>query len=370
MEPITLLKIVRQRVPWTTIKPALAELQLPLGHGWDGTIINIIEAFTYKPNLASATIPPIKSKFEEHLFCGEKLLKLYDVDEVVCNDLIKAFSEIDIPESTFKESYPFPLSEEQLSEQQGSIELVNVIQEKQRIKLLFASSQYYEEQVTLHSNDLKEDVVSEFGLQDQTEIVAKRKKFRQFYDVFVIDPAQKIIELRFDWGVGMNTKDAKAAIIKLIRKFNELCSEQLGCAFQLGDPINVFPLVRKLYNDDTVGRVCELGFTVNSGSVKQEKLRRFNTDIRTEEFHKGGKEAVDGQLDPYRLAIDWSEMESLKLETRPELVLKGTQRCLSKPSEHKLTDSLILNCYTQQEFDFIVDILLCNLKDNDTESKK
>jgi hypothetical protein len=55
----------------------------------------------------------------------------------------------------------------------------------------------------------------------------------------------------------------------------------------LGTPVNLFPLIDTLYRSNE-GRVVELGFGTTTASLKHERMRRTQTCLRKETYHKGG----------------------------------------------------------------------------------
>lgn len=361
------LQQIRRRVPWTTIKPTLQRLGLPLGHGWDGTIQNIIELFRQEPSKEPQCMSAIVSHYKEHLYCGEKTVRFYVLSPLDCTTIFDALKKLSIPESLFSDNYPFAAPNDQIEDLVDTIELVNTEVNSSAIKMLFCSVRNYEEVVTLDIKDLHDNVVSEYGLSDQAEITIKRNRVRQFFDAAVVNLANNTIELRIDWGAGMNQKDASKAIAALRRKVRDLIGDITVLSPEMNMPIDLFPLIPSIYKNNKIGRVCELGFTVNSGSVKQEKMRRHTTDIRTEEFHKAGHDAVEGQVSPYRLAVSWDEQSGEPSITKPELDLKGTLAHLSNPNKG-LWDANILNCYSEKEFNFIVDVMFKSLSRNEEQS--
>lgn len=369
MKTLTLLEGIRKRVPWYSMRPVFKALELPTGQGWDASIVKVISEIEANPTLDEQLSEHLVRYYEEQLQCGEKLVQLYLIDKDVASTLYSSLTSYDVPDSSFLTSFPVPLTEEALIELKDKPTLVKVLTSSTEIKLVLCTAREYEEQVQLHASDLKPEVVSDFDLTDKVDIVVKRKRVRQFFDVVSINKETGILQVRVDWGLGLKASEARKSFLMTLKKFKELSKEATSSPLELDLPLNLFPLVNELYADNTVGRVCELGFTVNSGSVKTEKLRRSDTDIRSEKFHQAGREAVDGQLSPYRLAIEWRLHEGNVDETRPELSLLGTIRHLNNPNKTLLNEALVSKCFREEDFCYILGVIMNRLLDGIEDEK-
>jgi hypothetical protein len=68
---------------------------------------------------------------------------------------------------------------------------------------------------------------------------------------------------------------------------------------------NLFPLIATLYNQAD-GRVLSLGHSTGTRSVKDEKMRGRNLDLREELFHKSGLLAI-GRTDAFSICKQWDK---------------------------------------------------------------
>lgn len=68
---------------------------------------------------------------------------------------------------------------------------------------------------------------------------------------------------------------------------------------------NFFPLIATLY-EQADGRVVSLGHSTGTRSVKDEKMRGRNLDLREELFHKEGLRAI-GRTDAFSISKEWDK---------------------------------------------------------------
>lgn len=359
---VTILNVMRSKIPWGTMRPILDQLRIPKSHGWDSTISKLNEMLASSNDLAllEETKENLKGAYSEFLYCGEKDLRLYKLSVDQTAALKDAIDSLIIPQSDFSKTYPYPISED-LQRTTGK-DLVPTqktnLQEKPSI--VFCSVRSFDEVIPLSNSTLKDETLTQYAIDEESEVFVKRKARRQFYDVLSLNLSSNILEIRLDQGSGMGKSSKNSAHKDLTAKIEELISSSIGDKVTVSTPINLFPAVDSLYKSNT-GRVCELGFTVNSGSVKSEKLRRHDTDIRTEQFHKGGRDAVDGQLMPYRIAVVWNFRSNALDECDPELNLPGTKKSLSSPTTVPLQNATISGCFYEEDFSSIVKELTNNI---------
>jgi hypothetical protein len=147
----------------------------------------------------------------------------------------------------------------------------------------------------------------------------------------------------------MLSDDRYHAFLQIIDALNLQINNALEIDSILAEPVNLFPTISNLYESDE-GRVCELVFTTDGGSIKHEKMRIRNVDLRVEAYHEAGKKAVD-HITPYRLAIRWNFVDSNKVKTEPELLLPGNVRSLSV--NQRLEEAIIEKCSSKEDYDFV-----------------
>jgi hypothetical protein len=359
MESAQILNGFRQRTPWQTMKAILKANTLPVGQGWEKTI-NLLQAYsTLQRNWPNKYLT-LHKQYKEHLSVGEKALQFFKLDKQHIEKLIDFFLSYEPEETPFHETYPFPLKQEQLKDINSAPMLVSIENQDSYIALVFCSKRVSIKQEAIGFESLNEDAKKDFASFDK--LIAFKKEIRQCFDVVAISKEGDNVEVRIDIFNQMNSSDEKGvAFYQTIYAFNSLVEKVLSIDSILKRPINLFSLIDNLYSS-TEGRICEIGFTTDEGSIKSEKMRRTKGDLRTETYHKAGKLAV-GYIGLYRLGIIWKTPLSDVVETEPEVLLPGRVSALSVP-QPQLDYLLITNCSGSIDYNLIMSILLKYLEDD------
>jgi hypothetical protein len=362
MQSIEILRELQKRIPWSSMKTILQSNNISFGNGWDATIGKISESILSEPNEEIRVKNILSDYFEKHILCSEKAVSFYQVDNNELATLCESIRNTNIDSDVFGRTYPFPLSSLQLKESAGTMEITRCSLSNTQLKVVICSSRYYEASVQLELGDLTNEAIEEHSLQGFSEIVAKKKLIRQFYDIISIDLNTGLMQLRMDYGLGVSPREFLKATKQVKDIFSLYFGKILRVAPKIDGPINLFPLVSTLYDNATEARVCELGFTTNSGSVKLEKMRRQPIDLRSEAYHCGGKEAVDGQLSIYRIALTWILRDGQVDESQPELLLAGRLKCLSDPTDF-LKNAIFSKILDERDYNFLIDEIVSHLND-------
>lgn len=134
--------------------------------------------------------------------------------------------------------------------------------------------------------------------------------------------------------------------------FNKLVEEKLGIEKLLKEPINFFPLINNFYMSNDEGKIINLSFTTDEGSIKSEKMRKDKVDLRLETYHKAGKNAVH-HITPYHIAILWDFKILERIKNQIELILPGKLYSLSSTNP-RLEEVIIEQCIVLEEYNFIL----------------
>src|SRR5262249_52489589 len=109
------VRSMRDRMPWPVGQRLLRENGLPRGQGWDKTV----ERLTDPEVDYSDKEEVLEDALKEHLLCGEKLVRFYEVSKKASTEMMDTLADASIPESPFKDAYPALLPESDLEEQSG-----------------------------------------------------------------------------------------------------------------------------------------------------------------------------------------------------------------------------------------------------------
>jgi len=359
IEPIpTLMKLesilseLRNKVPaWRPMRALLKANGFPVSSGWDTTISKILK----HQELETEDVPSVEilEKFLTQLIIvNDKTVSVYQ-DGVDLEELNTQLSEL-VPEKTpFSEVFPYSVSKQRLLDCDEEPTLTKTIVKDDGCYLIFCCKRTFVERIQLDSDyfeSIGKEVLSGFD-----EIIGKRTITRQFFDVVHINPATNQIDIRIDYGKGINAKEIQIAMERVAGKFSQIAHDLAGVKVCNIDA-NLFKAVYNLYDSD-IGRVCEIAFECNNESVHHERYRKERKDIREETFHVGGKGAV-GDINPYRLAVAW-DLKYRDEGVTPELMLAG-RRAMLREAFPLLRVAFIENCLTLGHFNFILDKLITN----------
>jgi hypothetical protein len=345
-----LIDILRHRVPWAVMKPLFQHHQLKKGRGWEDTISKLEDFAASKNQEKESLLIGILSKiYQEHLIVGEKTTRFYWEKQDKVKQLINALLSYDIPDSSFSKSYPYPLEENELSDLKTEVYLVKILKQHEKLLLVFCSKRHIKERVEIIPEQQDSEVKE--ALAEFYEVIGFKKYDKQFFDIIVLNPKTNTIEVRIDISSNISSEDKEICFRQVKIKFQELISELTNEQYKLDNAINLFPAINQLYRSNE-GRVCELAFTTEGSSIKHEKMRRRHECLRTEAYHQGGSQAVDGQISAYRIAATWEHRTNATLVTQPELLLPGHHSMLN--TNAPLTDATITNCAGIADYDFVV----------------
>lgn len=334
-----ILDAMRKRMPWPVAREILAERRVPVGHGWQKTLEKCKAFKMTAPELQALT-----NAFREHLLCGEKIVRYYALNNKDIKILKDYYSGARVPQSEFSAAYPLVLTDKKLKATTIAEPKITAIEElKDGIAVLFSSVKVIEEKTDLpvHSVKILNDLDTGFS-----KIIGIAYRRFQAFDVLWIPKRGNYISIRTDiiGNLGPSVQQAAQERISAI--------VQADTGVNLFEPFNLFPVIDKIYKSHGEGTVVELAFVTGTSSLKHEKMRLKTTCLRTEQYHKGGKAAVNGKITPFKIGIRWAPRKG-NLAT-PELGIFGnfTMTMEAAPAVY---DAQFTGCNGAKEFNAIDD---------------
>lgn len=341
---------LRHRVPWAVMQAVLKHHNLKKSNGWEGTLPKLEETFEAKNSQEQQIFfELLLNIYHEHLIAGEKSVRLFQETQSKIQEIINLFKSYNIPDSLFKENYPYLLESNELQNIEEGVYLANIIDLEGKLLLFFCSKRHSSERVEISLNDVQ------FKLGEFSEIFGIKEYDKQCFDIVILDPLMNRVEIRLDTGSNVSTDERRAGFFQIQQQFQKLTTELMDVEYTLEKPINLFPAIDKLYRSKE-GRICELAFTTETGSIKHEKMRRRHECLRKEPYHLGGSAAVDGNIATYKIAATWEYIIEATLITQPELLLPGYSRMLSQPNI-TLDNAIISNCAGFADYNFVTEKL-------------
>lgn len=347
---------MKKRMPWSVGRAVLREVGLPTSMGWDKSIEKIAA------DNHGQKEPQLLDALEEHILCGEKFTKIYEVSKTEHTEAQEFFADADTTDSPYASAFPLPLPDGEMEKLDGTPILTRVIKNDDGIGGVFCNWVKITTREKIQVSEYTDDP-SRFTSQFD-EIVGLKFENVQLFNVVWVPHGSPAVEVRTDYPDGMKTDEAHAIQSTVRRTFNDLMS------FEIDNPIDLFGLLEAMYNDVDEGQVVELGFTTTTASVKQEKMRKPNTDLRTEKYHMSGKNGLGTPIEPYRMSIRWPRFQD-DLKLVPELTLAGTARGRSNmntPGAVGISGASIRNCAGRADYEFVVQRIRHHLAAQSSES--
>lgn len=345
-------------MPWGVARVVLRSAGLEAGQGWERTIAK------YKEVDISEFEGRLLDALEEHILCGEKFVKIYNIDETEHRKLQDYLSAVEVGDSDFSSVYPLMLDDAQLQATDGSPSLVRIIKNSDGIGAVFSNAVKLTSRETISVEDYTDQPERLLAAFD--EIVGLKYKTVQLMSVAWVPHEHQCVEIRTDCPQGMTSDQLHAvqtAIRREINKFGIVSVET---------PVDLFELMDAMYVDANEGQVVELGFLTTTASVKLEKMRRPNMDLRLELYHQSGKAGLSTPIEPYRISVRWTiAIDDLKL--MPELTLAGTTRGRSTVGAIGavgISGATILNCAGRADYEFVLHRMRHHLAAIAAKSKK
>ena len=342
MDMSTLARSMRARMPWPVGRRILQENGIPRARGWENTVARL----SSKDDLYSEKIDALTQDLKEHLLCGEKLVRFYEVDQKTKDIMIDTLLGLELPESSFRKAYPALLSDEELEAQPPDPTFIEVEELKDEVAAVFTSVRTISLREALVKEDLPEEVAE--ALTGYGEIVGIKHVRHEAVDVISIPTTGSHVNVRIDYPNGMHRDVGEAAQSRLRTELAELVK-----ADKLTKPINLFPLINEMYKAQSEGTVVELAFGTTTASLKHERMRRRAACLREETYHKGGKAALSTPIEPYRLSIVWKRPLTRGF-SEPELGLH-TSSFVAGSASPVLIDAVIRKCMGISDFTYVED---------------
>lgn len=350
-DPLAYVDALQQRdVSFKSFRNALKNLDLPVSTGWQQTIDKISPGLKAKDTRVAYESALEKIHTDMTLYC-DKVVKVYEVEQKALKKLLSAMDVGFVEKKTpYTSSFPFPLSLKDLVAASLDVVCVARWEEADRVNFMMCSKQYITEREEIPGDSLDDDAKKDFGVFD--ELIGIRRKPLQLYDVVSLLPDQQLIEIRVDGIKKFNADDIGRRLRRIEQLVSQFADKEIGVADILSSSVNFYPAIKKLY-DDADGVVGELGHVTDAAGIYREKMRHKSRDVRLDPYHHGGTEAVV-DLNAYSIAKHWPSPVG---NGQPEISIPAHFSIASV--SNPVVDVLhVLNCSTQEDYDFVIEKVL------------
>lgn len=347
------VRSLRVRMPWSVASRIMRQNGIDRSRGWDRTVAKLNDPDNDNAEHEDA----LAEALEEHLLCGEKLIRLYSVDDDDRADLLARIEGLAEPDNDFAEAYPTLLAEGTLADFRGHppyFTASSTFESGQAVVL--SSARYLTTRESVLPAELPAEAAAE--LADFAELIGVKHQRLQGVDVLWIPADGGPLQLRVDYPFGMQQRQGDQAADNAVARFAQL----LGRDF-LVQPVNLFPLVQRLYAATGDGMMVELGFVVSGSSQKLEKTRRGEECCREEAYHLGGVSALDEPIQPFLVSVMWSIAMAEDLSAKPEVTLRG-RASHTADLDPFLGEMVVRNAVGFEDYDHVLGRLLHHLADD------
>lgn len=348
---------LESRMPWTLANRVIKRAGLDGSQGWDGA------RQKYKGVEHQEAEAFLKDLLRQHALCGEKMTKVYKVDEGTKKELCDKISDLQVADHAFSAAFPLILSETQLGQFDAQPVLVSVERNDDGIGAVYTSSIKLTSREEIQIDGIFEDPDAIKERYD--EVIGLKFKSVQIFGVVWIPHHSGHVEIRTDYPKGMRQELAHEIQSQFKSIANKLLSKP-----GLNKPIDLFPLIGAMYEDTNEGTVVELSFKTSTASIKNEKMRRTRLCLREELYHKGGKDALGTKIEPFKVGIRWAFQHEGQ-DYLPELTLAGTsrgQQTAAGPANGQLVSGAVIkNCIGNVDYEHVMSRMLVHLSDETQE---
>lgn len=344
---------LRRVTKWGRMAIFAAANGLPVTRTWDPFLERLLEDNTSEAALRKVA-DKLTSFYVAQLSAGDRIVMFFRPSVDFGARLYNLAKKAVAPASVVSEHFPSLIPESKAKKDVPGVPTFAGTRKygDGRIALFFLSGRYVEERDKYKREDVAQVVRDAFN--DYDEFIAIKLRFKQCVDSIIVSPDASV-EIRLDLPTLTNMDYAEICATSLLQHFHAYFSGPKGEPI-LGERVNLFKAIDKIYRTKDLGRVSELGFETPTDSVKIEKMRDRSSDLREELYHKAGKAGLGNlaKIVPYRLAVRFPGSVN---GATVELVLPGSFRELAKPSQ-RLELGAVSGGISEDDFDQVVRVLL------------
>ena len=204
-----LVKGMIDRYGYQHFSRKLREQNLETGDSYLGTVDIVTKQLIRKENWG--VLEYFAHEYMDNLLFGENYLKFHRVEQELMNAMVTAFCDYKLPDSSFNDAYPLPLTDAEIALLPK--ETLNVptpihYEEMAGLHLMvLASVRYFHAQERFNADSLSPVQLKEFEnllnkrsdyVYNFAEVIFKRQQLKQFFDVIILEPACNLIHVLID----------------------------------------------------------------------------------------------------------------------------------------------------------------------------
>lgn len=301
------------------------------------------------PEMLTEWEAALKTIYKNHVYYGDKAVAIFEVGIDEARVLARELSALVASDSPFSAKFPLPLSDEELQAISSTPIPTKVVkrQASGHKRLVFGVKRYIRSREDVDITVYEENVRDAFAGYDQ--LVGIKCGYVQGMDSVLINTARGQLEVYVDVSSRLTGEDISRSLRHYENYLRDWASSLLKTADPLGKPKNFLPLVRTLY-DAPDGCVVSLGHSTATASLKDERMRRKNVDLRSEPFHLGGLANVQNLTDLYSITKTWPKGNGYVC---PGVTIPGHFSCIGT-DPRSIEYAFITGCEDGNDFDSVM----------------
>ncbi|WP_298235664.1 hypothetical protein [uncultured Azohydromonas sp.] len=346
-----ILDAIERRDMFSVFRSAFHATDLEVSQGWEKTKIALLS------NLANDARRDeveecLQACYQDNIRFAQKAISLWALpDEATAGALASALDEFIDSDSPYRVAYPLPLPHDVLASCRVLGVPTAVERDGTRSTIIFAGKRWVNEECELSPENLTLEAQEEYsGL---FEIRAKRRISYPVFDCFTIHPERRLVELRIDKAKYENEAEIIKIRTALQEKFNRLARAHCGIERALGDPLNLYSALLPLYKGEGWKVQC-IEHANDGGYLNKNKGRHRSSDVREDDYHVAGEEAVP-QIHLHSLTACWD----LGFGS-PKLILHGHSKILSTHAPN-IDYAKVLDCWDEGSYMTVLNSLIDSL---------
>ncbi len=359
MNALGYLSLMREKgVSFRVVQHGLKFSNLSSARGWEPLLEHYSEISSEDINNS------VKELYLSQLFFGQRTVYFSQISEDEHNDLsvniinvcsvIKEIfhSSTHTNLSLYRNSYPLPIGYDELQ----SVPLTNpcpvyLDETDDMLRIIFTYPRAYKERVIIDISeiDLSSDEGSQFSGFE--EIIGIKSGRAQSFDCVQLDKNTGIIQFQIDHSRNILKDEMDSAA----RRYRHMLMDGYRDMNSVSIPmqsINIHSKIDELY-DSGDGRIHNLEHATATGSVKTEKMRKREDDLRDEQFHQAGLDAIDGDTNNFCITKQWDGECGSCLK----LTIDGGVS-LAARSNPKVDCVTLEGCITEDDFNLLISKVL------------
>lgn len=282
------------------------------------------------------------------VLAGSTAVWLFDAPDDDVADILSHLSVATPEESLFSKHFPHPIPMVELMAESFSPTLVkNVSMDDGSVIVVACGKRAFREREQFDAGEIGDETRKEFG--EFQELIIVRAGWTQAYDRLVFRPAKNRFEIHIDMCCPMNSDELNQLHLSYINKLEASMRKAIGRKLPwMHTAINMFPCIEKLYNAND-GLVLSLGHATGTKSIKEERMRGQQLDLREELFHKHGIKAIH-DTDAFSIKKGWPVSRGRHV---PSVFIPG-HFYKAGSTGSIVRHAIIENCATIEDFDMVL----------------